>query len=103
MNISLAGSIVVIDEAHNLEDACREAASGEWTRAELGEAAEAFDRMRRFNILPIAHGFFADALRGLVAWFDGAIAAGVTTRGRTGGAGGGGANAAFDPLRGCAV
>ena len=36
MNIDLEGAIVVIDEAHNIEDTCRSAGSFEWSQEMVG-------------------------------------------------------------------
>ncbi len=36
MNIDLDGAILVIDEAHNIEDTCRSAGSFEWSQETVG-------------------------------------------------------------------
>ncbi len=42
MEINLKGDIVILDEAHNIEDACRESASFSITEADLAGAIENF-------------------------------------------------------------
>ena len=39
MQINLAGQVVVLDEAHNMEDSAREAASQTLTSAQLDDAS----------------------------------------------------------------
>jgi fanconi anemia group J protein len=43
MEISLKGQIVILDEAHNIEDSSREAASFSVTQAQLLEAMKDLD------------------------------------------------------------
>ena len=45
MKISLKDQIVIFDEAHNIEDVARDAASAVITGVELEEAVEELDQM----------------------------------------------------------
>ena len=46
MDVDLTGAAIIIDEAHNVEDVCRSAASLEVTQRELEEACKAFGEMQ---------------------------------------------------------
>lgn len=56
MDISLKGQIVVLDEAHNIEDCAREAASYTVTQAQLLFAREELDSMVTHNVRCSDHG-----------------------------------------------
>jgi Rad3-related DNA helicase len=75
MKIDLEGAIVVIDEAHNIEDACRDAASGEWSLSELGEAEREFEKIARCRDSTDPHATVAFSLHRLVGWLEGATTA----------------------------
>ena len=88
MKIDLEGAIVIIDEAHNIEDACREAASGEWSLAELGEAEREFEKIARLGDSTDPHSTVAFTLRRLVGWLEGSTATLGWTRGISDGSNG---------------
>lgn len=50
MDINLKGQIVVLDEAHNIEDCARESASYTINQAQLREAREDLEAMVTYNI-----------------------------------------------------
>lgn len=47
MGFSLANEVIVFDEAHNIEDVCRESASFKIKIEELEFAAEDFEKLRK--------------------------------------------------------
>lgn len=55
MDISLKGQIVVLDEAHNIEDCARESASYTLNQRELLNAREELDAMVKNGIRPTHH------------------------------------------------
>ena len=62
MDISLTDSVVIVDEAHNIEDVCREAGSFEIQDSQLygiqAELTTFFDKQANHNqdlVLPEAH------------------------------------------------
>lgn len=50
MDINLKGQIVVLDEAHNIEDCARESASFTLNQAQLREARDDLEAMVTYNI-----------------------------------------------------
>lgn len=50
MDINLGGQIVVLDEAHNIEDCARESASFTVNQAQLRQAREDLEAMVTYNI-----------------------------------------------------
>lgn len=50
MDINLKGQIVVLDEAHNIEDCARESASYTLNQSQLLEAREDLEAMVTYNI-----------------------------------------------------
>lgn len=50
MDISLKGQIVVLDEAHNIEDCARESASFTLNQSQLREARDDLESMVTYNI-----------------------------------------------------
>lgn len=55
MDISLAGQILVLDEAHNIEDCARESASYTLDQNSLLMARDDLDSMVNSNIRPSHH------------------------------------------------
>ncbi|XP_076832919.1 Fanconi anemia group J protein isoform X2 [Brachyhypopomus gauderio] len=55
MDISLKGQIVVLDEAHNIEDCARESASFTLSEAQLRQAREEIEGMVTYNIRRSGH------------------------------------------------
>lgn len=47
MGFKLANEVIVFDEAHNIEDVCRESSSFQIKINELEFAAEDFDKLRK--------------------------------------------------------
>lgn len=52
MQIDLKNSIIVLDEAHNVEDVCRDAASASLTQDNILEAMNDLERMTRLGANP---------------------------------------------------
>lgn len=50
MEINLKGQVVILDEAHNIEDSAREAVSYSVTESQLNAAGEELDFMVNNNI-----------------------------------------------------
>ena len=55
MEISLKGQVVVLDEAHNIEDSAREAASGNWELELVTAAMQDCEKMVECQVLPQVH------------------------------------------------
>lgn len=55
MEINLKGQVVILDEAHNIEDCARESASYSVTEAQLRLAREELDAMVNSNIRRHGH------------------------------------------------
>ena len=55
MEISLKGQVVVLDEAHNIEDSAREAASGGWELELVTAAMQDCEKMVECQVLPAVH------------------------------------------------
>ncbi|GFQ89127.1 fanconi anemia group J protein homolog [Trichonephila clavata] len=69
MNISLKGSIVITDEAHNIEDSARESASGSLTLSVLQEAVLDLEKAGRHSeTIPECYQYIAQILTELVKW-----------------------------------
>ena len=62
MEIILKDEIVILDEAHNMEDSARDAASYSVTHSELEDGLVDIDYVLKYNVKPIAH----TALRNVV-------------------------------------
>lgn len=52
MGIKIKDQIVVLDEAHNIEDSAREAGSSAVTGVQLQEACDELDIMSKYFVLP---------------------------------------------------
>ncbi|KAJ2378617.1 hypothetical protein GGI05_006709, partial [Coemansia sp. RSA 2603] len=69
--ISLNGSIVILDEAHNVENAAREAGSVEITDKQLDILINECQTMAKAGHLPETHEFVGMFAQGLVTWMQG--------------------------------
>jgi Fanconi anemia group J protein len=67
MNVDLKGAAIIIDEAHNVEDVCRGAASLELTQRELEDACTAFGAMQ-FSEDAAVYTHLESVARSLSAW-----------------------------------
>ncbi|GLH05253.1 Regulator of telomere elongation helicase 1 homolog [Gryllus bimaculatus] len=70
MNMELKGEIIVIDEAHMLDDLCRETASMIVPVSELKECAKDCFALVDRQQLPHAHRTMADFLQAVISWID---------------------------------
>jgi len=70
MEISLKNQIVVIDEAHNIEDSARDAVSGSFNIDDIGIAMQECERMVGFQVLPETHSQLADFCSRLANWMQ---------------------------------
>ncbi|XP_069040456.1 Fanconi anemia group J protein isoform X2 [Lepisosteus oculatus] len=70
MDISLKGQVVVLDEAHNIEDCARECASFTLTQAQLLFAREEMDSMVHHNIRRADHEPLRAFCCSLVNWLE---------------------------------
>jgi len=69
--ISLKGAAVVLDEAHNVADCCRDAATGEFSKDDLAAAAgELARRGMASSSVGTAARTMCDVLEGLLALID---------------------------------
>ncbi|XP_041097382.1 Fanconi anemia group J protein isoform X2 [Polyodon spathula] len=75
MDISLKGQIVVLDEAHNIEDCAREAASYTVTQAQLLFTREELDSMVTHNVRCSDHGPLRALCCSLTNWVEESSAA----------------------------
>jgi Fanconi anemia group J protein len=55
MKIQLRGAVILLDEAHNIEDCCRDAASYSVLYDDIFQAMEDCKRVATMNILPDIH------------------------------------------------
>ncbi|XP_035207448.1 Fanconi anemia group J protein-like [Stegodyphus dumicola] len=69
LDISLKGTIVVMDEAHNLEDSAREAASSSITLSQLTDSITDLQKMgQRSQTIPECYLYVAKILTNLADW-----------------------------------
>ncbi|GIY22401.1 fanconi anemia group J protein [Caerostris darwini] len=74
MSISLKGNIVVTDEAHNIEDSARDAASGKISLSQLEETVLNLEKARRYSkTIPECYELVEKTLSNLVSWLKGNI------------------------------
>ena len=67
MDVDLKGAAIIIDEAHNVEDVCRSAASLEVTQRELEDACAAFGAMQLSEDAAV-YTHLESVARGLGSW-----------------------------------
>lgn len=70
MEINLKDNIIVLDEAHNIEDACRESASFTLGRKQLDEICFALDRMINSEYGEYGHRVILDVMNVLRNWMS---------------------------------
>lgn len=65
MQINLKGNIVILDEAHNIEDMCREAASVTFRDDEIAIAAKECQNLLRRDhaIYTVLHEYLTDIIK----------------------------------------
>ena len=63
--------IVILDEAHNIEDSARSAASWEVTRDEIKDAMDDLERLMQLEVAPAAHRDLGKLCSSLLQWIDG--------------------------------
>ncbi|KAJ9601097.1 hypothetical protein L9F63_000732, partial [Diploptera punctata] len=68
MNLDVSGAVIILDEAHNIEDNCLQAASYSVSCHELAEAVKDCYRVANMNILPQLHTKLAKFLSNLLEW-----------------------------------
>lgn len=71
VSISLRNSIVIFDEAHNVEDTCRSSASMEVTADILASAIKAFTQVIKHGDRPPTYHSLLKILNGLNRWIQG--------------------------------
>ena len=67
----IENSVIIFDEAHNIEDVCREAASLDVERISLMSASIAVQRALAFNGKPQVYGVLKGMLDKVLEWIDG--------------------------------
>ena len=77
----LQGQVVVLDEAHNIEDSARDAASGSWELDTVTAAMQDCERMAEAGALPAVHGGLAAFTSRLGVWMQKAAAEGEAAGG----------------------
>jgi len=70
MEIFLKNQIVILDEAHNIEDSAREAASGSFKLEDVTVAMQDCERMVERQVLPAVHKELATFLSHLANWMQ---------------------------------
>jgi Fanconi anemia group J protein len=70
MSIDLEEQIVLLDEAHNIEDFSRDAASFTLTLEQLQTTSEELDKMVKANMLPKSHQTMRHLCDILIEWID---------------------------------
>jgi len=73
MEISLNNQVIILDEAHNIEDSAREAVSGTFNLEDIGITLQECERMKSHGILPETHGDLADFCSRLAGWMQRSI------------------------------
>ncbi|XP_023215127.1 Fanconi anemia group J protein homolog isoform X2 [Centruroides sculpturatus] len=68
MEINLKNNILILDEAHNIEDSAREAASFDISKDELDAALLDIDNLGYLGCRTFSHGVVAGVLAGLRTW-----------------------------------
>ncbi|KAJ1899188.1 hypothetical protein LPJ66_002269 [Kickxella alabastrina] len=68
--IELEGNIVILDEAHNVENAARDAGSLEVTDQQLGALVGECRQLSNNNVLPLSHEFVGMFAEGLLGWLN---------------------------------
>jgi DNA repair helicase Rad3 len=71
LDISLKGQVVILDEAHNIEDTARSAASWEVTQEAIREAMQDIEAIGAAGVEPEAHSELSKVLSHLAQWIDG--------------------------------
>eukprot|EP00743_Colponemidia_sp_Colp-15_P013990 GILK01016447.1.p1 GENE.GILK01016447.1~~GILK01016447.1.p1 ORF type:complete len:1208 (+),score=231.04 GILK01016447.1:128-3751(+) len=72
MNINLKGAVVIMDEAHNIEDTCRDSASNQIDALQLEEARAAFEKVMVHPDFKESHQPFLDIITALQRWLQNA-------------------------------
>jgi Rad3-related DNA helicase len=70
MNISLKRGIVVVDEAHNIEDVCRSATSASWSKFAMSQVKIDLEKCREQGILLNVVSPILNVTERIVPWFD---------------------------------
>lgn len=73
MKINLESQIVIIDEAHNIEDTCRESTNCLITRLSLESSIKELDKFSNFNFKAEQKGasaYFINVFQKLISWID---------------------------------
>lgn len=70
VNISLKDAIVVLDEAHNVEDSCRSSASFEITKETLSVCIQSFTHVIEEAFRPQAYPSLLSILTGFARWME---------------------------------
>ena len=70
MEIYLKGQVVILDEAHNIEDSARSAASWQVTQDELQEAMRDLEKVAQADVLPDSHRRLATLCSQLCCFMD---------------------------------
>jgi len=71
MNIDLKGGVVVVDEAHNIEDVCRDATSASWSKFAMAQVKIELEKCREKGILLNIISPILSIVDNLVPWFNG--------------------------------
>jgi len=70
MDINLANQILILDEAHNIEDSARDAAGGSFKLDDVVTAMQDCERMVEHKVIPEVHKSLADFLSRLSNWMQ---------------------------------
>ncbi|XP_021939262.1 Fanconi anemia group J protein homolog isoform X2 [Zootermopsis nevadensis] len=70
MKLQLRGAVILLDEAHNIEDSCRDAASCSVLYDDIFQSMEDCKRVASMGILPEIHDSLAAFLSNLMTWMS---------------------------------
>ena len=70
MEISLKGQVLILDEAHNIEDSARSSASWQVTQDDVKEAMNDLDTVGKAGVVPESHSYLAHMFSSLSIWID---------------------------------
>jgi Fanconi anemia group J protein len=73
LNINLKGQILILDEAHNIEDSARSAASWQVTQEALQDAMKDLEKLAQVDLEAESHNQLAGMCSHLSKWIDSCV------------------------------